>query len=209
MPFSIREVGHSSLLVNDGDAFGLTGRALLSDKPFTEKMDYFSAAFSMLGGLFYSVVRLCHLYDSPATASRHRLVIPWASLCMLVFSLHVTYLIRLPRFDYDYNIKANIAIGTAYNLLWISYSLPRPPFSRFFGVSNHYRPSYVLAPLFLALTMVAAVCLEVFDFPPWWRVIDAHSLWHLATVPIILFWYNFLLADARDFSWEAVTKKGL
>jgi hypothetical protein len=171
-------------------------------------MDYFSAAFSVLGGLFYTVVRLYHLYDTRATASQHRFMIPWASICMLAFTMHVTYLIRLPRFDYGYNMKANITVGTAYNLLWLSYSLPKPPFTRFIGVSNKYRPTYVLAPLFLALTMTAAVCLEVFDFPPWWRAVDAHSLWHLATVPVIIFWYKFLLADSRDPAWEAGMKKG-
>lgn len=177
------------------------------DTPLTEKMDYFSAAFAILSGLFSTVVRLYHLYDSPATASRRRFMIPWASVCMTAFAMHVTYLIRLPRFDYGYNMKANITIGTAYNLLWMFYSLPRPPFTRFLGISNTYRPSFVLVPLFLSLTMMGAVGLEVFDFPPWWRIIDAHSLWHLATAPVVALWYRFLLADAQDLSWEAVAKK--
>lgn len=177
------------------------------DLPFTEKMDYFSAAFAILSGLFSSVVRLFHLYESPATVSRHHIMVPWASLCIVAFAMHVTYLTRLPRFDYGYNMKANITVGTIYNLLWISYSLPGPPFTRFLGTSNSYRPDFVLVPLFLGLTTMGAVGLEVFDFPPWWRIIDAHSLWHLATVPVVVFWYRFLLADARDLSWEAVTKK--
>jgi hypothetical protein len=188
--------------------FALTEDDPLADMPLTEMMDYFSAAFSMLGGLFYTVVRLYHLYDTPATASRHRFMVPWASICMLAFAMHVAYLIRLPRFDYGYNMKANIAVGMVYNLLWLSYSLRTPPFTRFTGVPNTYRPTYILVPLFLGLAMTAAVCLEVFDFPPWWRTIDAHSLWHLATVPVIIFWYKFLLADAGDLSWETVTKRG-
>ena len=126
---------------------------------------------------------------------------------MVAFTMHVTYLIRLPRFDYGYNMKANITIGTAYNLLWMSYSLPRPPFTRFMGTSNSYRPQFVLVPMLLGLMMMGAVGLEVFDFPPWWRIIDAHSLWHLTTAPVVMFWYKFLLADARDLSWEVVTKK--
>lgn len=50
----------------------------------------------------------------------------------------------------------------------------------------------------------AATALELFDFPPWGRVIDAHSLWHLATVPIALFWYDFLLDDALDEGWRVL-----
>lgn len=171
------------------------------DKQITERLDYFSAAFAMLCGLFYSVVRLYHLYDSPRTSSRNAWLIPWASLCVLLFTAHVAYLTSLPRFDYGWNMKVNIAIGLTYNLLWISYALPYPPYTRFLSKPNSYRPPFVLSPLFLGLAMIGAVCLEIFDFPPWWRVIDAHSLWHLATVPIVIFWYRFLLLDALDPAW--------
>jgi hypothetical protein len=39
------------------------------------------------------------------------------------------------------------------------------------------------------------------DFPPWGRVVDAHALWHLATVPIAVMWYDFLVLDALDDGW--------
>lgn len=161
----------------------------------------------MLCGLFYSVVRLYHLYDRPGTSPRNAWLIPWASTCILLFMAHVTYLTLLPRFDYGWNMKVNIAIGLAYNLLWISYSLPFPPYRRFLTRPNSYRPSFVWNPCFLGLSMIGAVCLEIFDFPPWKRIIDAHSLWHLATVPIVGFWYRFLLQDALDASWNE-QKKG-
>ena len=44
--------------------------------------------------------------------------------------------------------------------------------------------------------------LELFDFPPWWRVVDAHSLWHLATAPLAVLWYDFLINDAIDAGWK-------
>jgi len=99
-------------------------------------------------------------------------------------------------------MKVNIVIGLAYNLLWMSYSLPTPPFRRFLGASNNYRPAYVIQPAIVGVSMIGAVCLEIFDFPPWWRVIDAHSLWHLATVPVIVAWYRFLVNDSLDPSWR-------
>lgn len=55
--------------------------------------------------------------------------------------------------------------------------------------------------MLLAIAMTSASALEIFDFSPWWRVIDAHSLWHLATVPLIFWWYRFLIEDARDRGW--------
>jgi hypothetical protein len=30
----------------------------------------------------------------------------------------------------------------------------------------------------------------LFDFPPWWGAVDAHSLWHLMTVFPTLWWYR-------------------
>ncbi|KAG8819029.1 hypothetical protein FRC19_010163 [Serendipita sp. 401] len=172
------------------------------DNPVTEKLDYFSAAFAMFCGLYYSVVRLYHLYDTPQTRHRHRVLRLWALLCFAAFVAHVAYLTLLPRFDYGWNMKVNVTVGLAYNLLWISYSLLNPPYTRFYGISNDHRPRFVLTPLFLGLAMISAVSLEIFDFPPWWRVIDAHSLWHLATVPIIIGWYQFLRFDSLDPSWK-------
>ncbi|PVF95373.1 Per1-like protein [Serendipita vermifera] len=178
------------------------------DKPFTERMDYFSAGLGMVYGLYYTVVRLFHLYIKPqiilhgGSSLRNRLLVPWGVICGLLFLSHVTYLTILPRFDYGWNMKVNIVVGLGYSLLWIMYSFPSPPFQRFREKPNSYRPSYVWMPTMLSTAMICAAFLEVFDFPPWGRVIDAHSLWHLATVPIIIGWYEFLLKDSLDVAWK-------
>ncbi|PVF98271.1 Per1-like protein [Serendipita vermifera] len=179
------------------------------DKPWTEKLDYFSAAFAMLCGIFYTIVRLYHLYDAPVHRTLHPFLIPWATLCIALFLAHVTYLtVILPRFDYGWNMKVNITAGLLYSLLWMAYSLPSPPFSRFKFVRNRdYRPDYAGLPLLLGVGMITAACLEVFDFPPWWRVIDAHSLWHLATIPIVLGWYRFQLLDGSDPAWDELRRR--
>lgn len=44
-----------------------------------------------------------------------------------------------------------------------------------------------------ALAVIILVCLmslELLDFPPFWWSVDAHSLWHLGTIPIPLLWYR-------------------
>lgn len=46
--------------------------------------------------------------------------------------------------------------------------------------------------------MSASVLLELLDFPPILRVLDAHALWHLATVPITKMWYDWLVNDAKE-----------
>ncbi|EPZ34749.1 Per1-domain-containing protein [Rozella allomycis CSF55] len=47
---------------------------------------------------------------------------------------------------------------------------------------------------------------SVFDFPPYNLLIDAHSLWHLSTIPLVSLWYRFLLQDGR---YEALRRKQL
>lgn len=184
-----------------------------ADKPLTEKLDYFSAALTIVYTLFYAVVRLCHLYAPPGapsdlkknqSAGQHPLLRHWASLCTTVYLLHITYLSILEHFDYTYNIIFNAIIANIHNLLWLFYSFPPPviPFRRFRSRLNEYRPRAALMPATLVASMSLAMCLELFDFPPWQRTFDAHSLWHLATAPIVMYWYRFLIEDARDPAWR-------
>ncbi|KAI0823910.1 Per1-like protein [Trametes gibbosa] len=181
------------------------------DLPTTEKLDYFSAALAILYALYYTVIRLFHLYPaehsplgynhSAATVTTR---VALTIACTWAFLVHVTYLTFLPRFDYSYNMVFNLTIGMAHNLLWVCYSLPsRLSFiRRFRDRPRSYRPTFATKPALFVLLTTAATFLEVFDFPAWGRIIDAHSLWHLATVPIAVLWYDFLVQDACDEGWR-------
>ncbi|KAK0547140.1 hypothetical protein OC845_004244 [Tilletia horrida] len=50
----------------------------------------------------------------------------------------------------------------------------------------------------ILIFILLAMSFEIFDFPPFFRAIDAHSLWHAATIPIIRIWYDWLIRDARE-----------
>ncbi|KAI0093839.1 Per1-like protein [Irpex rosettiformis] len=178
------------------------------DLPQTEKLDYFSAALAILFALFYTAIRLFHLYPQPApkttpkVTGRIRKV--WASLCSLAYLCHISYLTLLPRFDYTYNMIFNLTVGLAHNILWLIYSLPSAIslIRRFPARAKTYRPRYAWKAAAFVIITTLATSLEVFDFPAWGRIIDAHSLWHLATVPIIPLWYQFLIQDALDDGWK-------
>ncbi|KAI6140430.1 Per1-like protein [Pisolithus tinctorius] len=183
------------------------------DLPRTEKLDYFSAALAIMYALYFTVTRMLHMYPratdgsvpKSTVKSRSAMCIAWSMLCIAAYIAHVTYLSILPRFDYSYNMAFNLALGLAHNLLWLLYSLPRSVslLRRFPHAPKTYRPSYAYkAGLFVALT-TAATALELFDFPPVGRVLDAHALWHLSTAPIAKLWYNFLVEDALDEGWRA------
>lgn len=50
----------------------------------------------------------------------------------------------------------------------------------------------------VAFVVAVNVCvlLEVLDFPPLAGLLDAHGLWHAATIPLTRLWYAFLALDA-------------
>jgi Per1-like family len=52
----------------------------------------------------------------------------------------------------------------------------------------------------------AALLLEVLDFPAIGGLVDAHALWHAATVPLTGLWYSFMV---QDVAYMAGAVKGL
>ena len=180
----------------------LTRSNLLLDTPSTERWDYFSAALAILSALHFTASRFFFV-GRPRRRTLHSL---WTVTCILVYLAHISYLSILPRFDYSYNIVFNLIIGLSHNLLWVLYSLPSsltivrrfPPSA----VSRRYRPNFAgSAALCVGLTM-AAMSLELLDFPAFGRILDAHALWHAATIPISSLWYKFLIKDALDDGWK-------
>ena len=163
------------------------------DKKWTERMDYFSAAFSMLCSLYAATVRIAGLYlSSPTRQGRDPFSIVRSSLAFVlgtVFLCHISYL-TFWHFDYGYNMMFNVTIGLLHNLLWSGWSL-----YQYFQDSGKRAPHY--ARPFLVLTLLSSLmALELLDFPPFLRIIDAHSLWHLSTIPVIKLWYDCLVTDA-------------
>jgi hypothetical protein len=181
---------------------------LLEDLPITEKLDYFSAALVILYSLYHTVLRLFNQYPTRShedgRIQRTPVHLLWSSICIIVYLTHVAYLSILPRFDYTYNMAFNLTVGFTHNLLWLLYPLPAslPLIQRFPFKSKTYRPSYASKTAAFVVLTTAATALELFDFPPWGRIIDAHALWHLSTAPIAKFWYDFLIQDSLDDGWR-------
>jgi hypothetical protein len=181
-------------------------------------LDYFCAALTIVFAMYSAAIRLLHLYPPPSSRfgfarswqaerweSRIHVVNRWWSItCIALYVGHVAYLSSLTRFDYTYNIIFNVVLGVLHNLLWIAYALPLWlfPIQRFPSGDPGYGPPFALRPVLLVALTSGALAFELFDFPPWWRVIDAHSLWHLSTAPLALMWYDFILRDAKDEHWK-------
>lgn len=148
------------------------------DFQVTEELDYFAAGLSVLYGMYFAAVRIFRL-DIP-TPRRRSVLRAWTLLCVLLYTMHVGYLKGI-KWDYTYNIAANVACGMVQNVLWTWFSISKYRKSR--RVWATY-PGLAMAWIMFAMSM------ELFDFPPWLGSIDAHSLWHLMTIAPTVLWYK-------------------
>ncbi|KAH6853864.1 Per1-like-domain-containing protein [Chaetomium sp. MPI-CAGE-AT-0009] len=154
------------------------------DFRLTERLDYFAAGASVLYGMYYAAVRVWRL-DRPGNARGLR---AWTGFCAVLYACHVAYL-GLWRWDYTYNTLACVVCGVVQNLLWSWFSWTR------------YRQTgkaWAVWPGVVVMWVLVAMSMELFDFPPLWESVDAHSLWHLGTIAPAVLFYHFLVQDAQD-----------
>ena len=144
----------------------------------TEQLDYFAAGANVLYGMYYTTVRLWRL-DRPEPKIQSVLR-AWTVLCLAMYSAHVAYL-KLWRWDYGYNMAANVACGIVQNIMWSWFS---------FNKYRETKSAWAMIPGFTVAWVMMAMSLELFDFPPLWGAIDAHSLWHLGTILPTYLWYK-------------------
>ncbi|KAK2593825.1 hypothetical protein QQS21_008483 [Conoideocrella luteorostrata] len=156
------------------------------DFQVTEELDYFAAGANVLYGMYYTAIRIFRL-DRPSPR-RRSVLRAWTLLCIVLYLCHVAYM-KGVRWDYTYNMAANIVAGIVQNILWSWFSITSYQKS---GSLWSIVPGVVVAWVMVAMSM------ELFDFPPWLGCIDAHSLWHFLTIGPTVLMYNFLLKDAQD-----------
>ncbi|EPX73000.1 GPI-phospholipase A2 activity regulator [Schizosaccharomyces octosporus yFS286] len=152
------------------------------DTPFTEKLDYFSAGAFVLFGLYTSLVLMFKL-DLKRGGRIATTIL--GALFLIAFIAHVSYL-SFYTFDYGYNMKANLSVGLLSNILWYYYSWSH----RNIGLS------WTKVPALSVTALMLSASLELFDFSPIANLVDAHALWHLATVPITYYIYGFVIKSS-------------
>ncbi|GAA5931833.1 Per1p [Sporobolomyces koalae] len=182
------------------------------DLGWTEKADYFGAAATTLTGVWVCIVRMRGWYTSPTSTEAKRVQPILGAALIALFLLHISYLGLSARFDYSYNLKFNILFSLATIALWLFWcfrqsTLPTPSnFSRrqlsaYPSARTRFRAPHHLDPVLPLLLLPSLTLLEVFDFAPigpfGLRLLDAHALWHLSTVPVVVLWYKFLVRDVR------------
>lgn len=167
------------------------------DVSWTERMDYLGAMLALLSGCWLAIHRVCRLDKRP------RWVVAILTLvAVMFFATHSLYLLSLERFDYGYNMIASVAVGLLQSFVWLvwcawQYCSVGGGGSGGGGNRSHGRSrDYVGWCVAAVVSAMAAMSLELLDFPPLIRAIDAHALWHLSTVPITYLFYRFHREDA-------------
>lgn len=149
------------------------------DFALTEMLDYFAAGASVLYGLYYTPVRIFRL-DRSNSPIKQTLLRLWTFTCILVYAGHVAYLTAW-RWDYTYNMAANVTVGVAQNILWTWFSVKR---------YRVLKKPWTAWPGLIVAWIVVVMSLELLDFAPISGMVDAHSLWHLGTVGPTIWWYK-------------------
>ncbi|CAO1631384.1 unnamed protein product [Sympodiomycopsis kandeliae] len=197
------------------------------DKPFTERMDYFSAGAAILSGFFFTISRLYRLAPGEV---RFMWLLRISGGALL---LHILYLSFSSRFDYAYNMTVNVILALGHNVLWLAYSLlpglfpdgstdrhrmnkaalrAHKPASGFSTPNGGSPPAPVSTKIplpstskkarrrlqLILLLLTLASSLELLDFAALFRAVDAHCLWHLSTVPISIMWYDWIIEDSQE-----------
>ncbi|KAK9380757.1 Per1-like protein, partial [Kockiozyma suomiensis] len=156
------------------------------DFTLTERLDYFSAGITVMSGFYFAMIRIFRL-DRPSKRFPRSIL---SVICVLAVALHISYLSFI-KFSYSYNMAANVAVGLLQNFLWTYFSIK----SYFFSGK---KDSLSLVPLGNVLLLGAAMSLELFDFAPFLDAIDAHSLWHAATILPSFWYYRWMRQDAAQ-----------
>ena len=156
------------------------------DFGITETLDYYAAGASVLYGLYYTPIRIFRLEQEKPPIKQTMLRL-WTSTCVLMFVAHISYL-TFWRWDYTYNMAANVVVGVVQNALWSGFSIVR---------YQRLKKPWAAWPGLIVAWIVLAMSLELLDFPPLGGMIDAHSLWHLGTVVPTIWWYRYVRSTLR------------
>ncbi|KAK7324354.1 hypothetical protein VNO77_27887 [Canavalia gladiata] len=145
------------------------------DCRLTERLDY-SSAVALLGYSF--ILAVLRSFNVKNEASRVMIFAPLISF----FVTHILF-INFYKLDYGWNMKVCVVTAVAQLAIWA-----------FWSVVSHHPSRWKLR--FIVLIGGLAMFLEIYDFPPYEGLLDAHALGHAITIPLAYLWWSFARDDA-------------
>lgn len=132
-------------------------------------------------GVYVAAYRVLNMHRGPSSSIQW-----WLAMSLGLYYLgHINYL-GFIHFDYGYNMMVGVIVGVVHSLIW----------SYWFW--NNRKLPHAKFCIMSIVGVMSAMSLELLDFYPLWDSIDAHALWHLATVPLTFLWNHFLVLDANN-----------
>ncbi|EGT47002.1 hypothetical protein CAEBREN_00684 [Caenorhabditis brenneri] len=151
------------------------------DCDLTEKLDYFGAYTFVLSALYVSFMFIQPNLEHSREGRIQLLLIKL--LFLVIFLKHLVDMFN--HFDYGYNMFCCILFSIAATCCYL-YHLYR----RKVDLGSFQEEDILLIRLVVWANL--ATGLELLDFTPVFWIFDSHSLFHLATVPIPIWWADFL-----------------
>lgn len=90
-------------------------------------------------------------------------------------------------------MKVCVGMGVIQIVIWAIWG----------GVSGHPSRWKLLV---VVLGGAIAMLLEIYDFPPYLGLVDAHALWHATTIPLTYLWWSFVRDDS-EYRTSVLLKK--
>ena len=154
------------------------------DVLLTERLDYFCASLGIVTSFTIQVIRALHI----------RRLLPRLLVVLVALSLylpHISYL-HFVHFDYGYNMQASLLTGVLYSAFTCAVAWrERRPYMRWILGCHAY--------------LWCVALFEVFDFPPLVGLLDAHAVWHGATMWVGVAFWRVMIEDAK---WELERERG-
>ncbi|ESW21288.1 hypothetical protein PHAVU_005G058200 [Phaseolus vulgaris] len=146
-----------------------------------EKLDYFSAVALLGYSLILAILRSFNVKDEAT-----RVMIP-APLISFV-ATHIMYL-NFFKLDHEWNLKVCLSMTVGQLATWAIW-----------GDFSHHPSRWKIR--FVVLISGLAMCLQIYDFPPYEGLLDAQALRHAITVPLTYLWWSFIRDDATFLTSE-------
>ncbi|XP_063693198.1 post-GPI attachment to proteins factor 3-like [Bolinopsis microptera] len=152
------------------------------DTVTTEILDYLGASTMVMLSLYCMLLRISGR-DQFGKIKNH-LNYKYGLPIFLLWAYHAYNLGFYKKIDYGYNMKFNVFIGVTHHLLLTGW-----------GLWNWNHRPHIKKAVWVIVFSSLALLLELFDFSPYYLVMDAHATWHAATVPITVLWWSFIVDD--------------
>jgi len=149
------------------------------DFKWTEALDYY---FADLAWCFICVWTTIRFFDIRSTQS---IVMIFLIFGAILF--HLIYYLTFIKFDYGYNTTVGVILAIWQCVLWYTWAFMN-------WSKSKYAWKIVLSE---SLSWMAGT-MELFDFPPFFDILDGHAIWHGLTIPVGYLLWDWILEDAKS-----------